>query len=130
MSPSTVGVDRAPGYGGCWSGLPTRPILVDHTVLPSATFSAFTSSFCIPSLTMMYIRSPTTDGVEKPSPRLSMRQTSLGPAAGHWRSSPVSVEMPVREGPRHCGQSAASRAIVAQTRDKAISMDRMGFMDP
>ncbi len=27
--------------------------LVDHTVLPSATFSALTNSFCIPSLAMM-----------------------------------------------------------------------------
>ena len=53
VSPSMVGVERAPGYDGCWSALPTRPIFVDHTVLPSATFSAFTISFCIPSLAMM-----------------------------------------------------------------------------
>src|SRR5262245_7214912 len=32
-------------------------------------------------------------------------QRSGGPSLGHSLRSPVSVEMPVREGPRHCGQS-------------------------
>src|ERR1019366_2215592 len=30
---------------------------------------------------------------------------TLGPPAGHLRSKPVSLEMPLRSGPRNCGQS-------------------------
>ena len=33
-------------------------------------------------------------------------QSSLGPAAGHCLSSPLSFEIPLRSGPRHWGQSA------------------------
>ena len=47
---AVVGVDLAPGYDGCWSALPTLPMRVDQTCLPSATFSDLTNSFCRPSL--------------------------------------------------------------------------------
>src|SRR6185295_1627097 len=81
---------------------------VDHNCLPSPALNARTYSLARPSLLSRYKRSPTTDGVEKPYPTLVIRHTSLGPPAGHCCSRPVSVEMPVRCGPRHCGQSAAA----------------------
>src|SRR5688500_14578697 len=33
--------------------------------------------------------------------------TNFGPSFGHSFSNPVSLEMPLRSGPRHCGQSSA-----------------------
>ncbi len=42
-----------------------------------------------------------------PTPAL-MRQTSRGPPDGHESSRPVSGEIPLRRGPRNCGQPTAS----------------------
>src|SRR6185295_10788131 len=81
---------------------------VDHNCLPSPALNARTYSLANPSLLSRYMRSPTTDGVEKPYPTLVTRHTSFGPPAGHCCSRPVSVERPVRCGPRHCGQLAAA----------------------
>jgi hypothetical protein len=48
------------------------------------------------------------ENAEYPSPSPCVFHTSGGPSAGHDLSSPVSVEMPLRSMPRHCGQSVAS----------------------
>src|ERR1044072_1337546 len=57
------------------------------------------------------MRAPTTTGVEWPSPRSFTCHNSFVPPAGHCFSNPVSFETPLRFGPRHCGQSAASTLI-------------------
>src|SRR5688500_20393828 len=53
---------------------------------------------------MVNTRPFATDTLEKPLPRPEAFQASVGPEAGHARSSPVSVETPSRLGPRHWGQ--------------------------
>src|SRR5260370_15256858 len=40
----------------------------------------------------------------------AIRHSSLGPSLGHSLSRPLSCEIPLRPGPRHCGQSAAPAA--------------------
>ena len=46
--------------------------------------------------------------------------TTGGPSLGHSESQPVSAEMPLRLGPRQCGQSSA-RAVVGETIASEIS---------
>src|SRR5262249_47334179 len=48
-------------------------------------------------------------------------QRSFGPSFGHSFSRPVSLEIPVRSGPRHWGQSAA-RAAVARVNPTAAEV--------
>src|SRR6516225_8341851 len=56
-------------------------------------------------------------GPEKPIPRFLDVHNSFGPSLGQPLSRPVSLETPVRSGPRHCGQSAApARAQTARLR--------------
>src|SRR5689334_3028847 len=98
-----VGVERAFGYGGFWSGLPTLPTRVVQITLPSAVEIAWTYSLSMPRLLIMYRREPTTTGVEKPSPTSFTCHSSFGPPAGHCLSKPVSFDTPLRSGPRHCG---------------------------
>src|SRR5262249_22052498 len=60
-----------------------------------------------------------------PTPPL-VRHTSFGPPLGQASSSPVSVEMPLRVGPRNCGQSAANvgrLACVARPASRISSVD-------
>src|SRR5579862_5935613 len=57
---------------------------------------------------MVNTRCCTTATPEKPAPRPLDRQRSGGPFLGHSLRSPVSVEMPSRFTPRHCGQSLAT----------------------
>src|SRR5215213_1596650 len=61
-------------------------------------------------------------------------QRSFGPSVGHCLRRPVSEEMPLRSGPRHCGQSLAevvtesaeqhkqSVARVASNRDFTVDL--------
>ena len=58
-------------------------------------------------------RSPTTTGPLKPSPTF-LSQTTGGPFFGHVALRPVSVETPLRVGPRNCGQSAAEQTAAAE----------------
>src|SRR5262245_53387232 len=46
-------------------------------------------------------------GEEYPSPSPLVFHSTRGPPVGQEVSSPVSLEMPSRCGPRNCGQSAA-----------------------
>src|SRR5205823_5331237 len=66
--------------------------------------------------------SPTTAGLENPTPPRSAFQASGGPFAGHCLRSPFSGECPSRLGPRHWGQSAAGRAVAS--RSVAAAADR------
>src|SRR5260370_38524092 len=60
---------------------------------------------------MVKMRPAAMEMLEKPLPTLLMLLTvpelhnSFGPSVGHSWSKPVSVEMALRSGPRHCGQS-------------------------
>ena len=57
--------------------------------------------------------------LDMPRPNPLVRQASGGPPLGHSFSRPVSVEMPSRFGPRHCGQSLpAAQAVEARRRQK------------
>src|SRR5262249_57025835 len=47
-----------------------------------------------------------SDLEEYPSPSPLVFHSTRGPPAGQEAGSPVSLEMPSRRGPRHCGQSA------------------------
>src|SRR5262249_60362289 len=51
------------------------------------------------------MRSPLIAGEPSPSPRLAIDHARCGPDAGHCLISPVSLDTPLRSGPRHCGQS-------------------------
>src|ERR1044072_5943501 len=62
------------------------------------------------------MRAPATKGVEYPSPRSFTCQSNFGPSAGHCLSSPLSFDTPLRSGPRHCGQSAATVPAVNKQR--------------
>jgi hypothetical protein len=48
-----------------------------------------------------------------------MDQTFGGPPAGHDFASPVSLETPVRSGPRHCGHSSEVPADAKAPRGKS-----------
>jgi hypothetical protein len=52
-------------------------------------------------------RSPTTIGVDTPSPPIAAFHATFSVAL-HFTGKPVSVVAPVPFGPRHCGQSAAA----------------------
>src|SRR5262245_15828106 len=68
---------------------------------------------------MVKMRPPAMDRLDQPVPTLLPLLTdfefhrSLGPAAGHSRSSPVSEEMASRCGPRHCSQSRCGACAAA-----------------
>jgi len=55
---------------------------------------------------------------EYPSPSPLAFQITGGPFGGHDGSNPVSLEIPSRFGPRHCGQSAAAAARHIEKRIK------------
>src|SRR6185436_8836381 len=46
-----------------------------------------------------------------PSPRFAIDQVTAGPFSGHCLSSPVSLDRPLRSGPRHCGHSASGAVL-------------------
>src|SRR4051812_14930529 len=76
-----------------------------------------------------------TDGAEKASslPKSVIFHLSLGPAAGHSLSKPVSEVVPSRLGPRSCGQSAAQAEVhdnTAQTVSKANCLRGMAGTTP
>src|SRR5215831_17634889 len=52
----------------------------------------------------------------------------FGPSLGHALSRPVSLEMPSRFGPRHCGQSSARTASEAVRKPIAKSANLRAFM--
>src|ERR1043165_9533214 len=54
------------------------------------------------------------EGAVYPSPNPVAFQASFGPPEGHAFSRPVSLDTPVRSGPRHCGQSAANAVATAR----------------
>src|SRR5437764_15385061 len=74
------------------------------------------------------MRPSATVGVENPPPRPVIFQASGGPLLGHSLSSPVSVEAPVRSGPRHCGQSVSAdrRAAAPAANAARATMQRVG----
>src|SRR5205814_2999788 len=89
-----------------------------HTGLPSfvprhraCSFSPFSSS----SAAVTNSLSPTTAGLEKPTPPRFAFHARGGPPWGHSLSSPFSGEWPSRLGPRHCGQSAAGTAAASSS---------------
>src|SRR5262245_11839150 len=65
------------------------------------------------------------DGVEKPSPRPVIFQICFGPSVGQVFNKPVSLDRPVRLGPRHCGQSAGpeSAANAVPAASATIKLD-------
>src|SRR5262249_27857326 len=67
------------------------------------------------SAAVMNRLSPTTAGLENPTPPRAAFQASGSPLPGHCLSSPVSGEWPSRFGPRHWGQSAAVRAVASRS---------------
>jgi len=67
------------------------------------------------------MRSPLMETEPNPSPMPEMDQISEGPDGGHSFSKPVSVEILVRSGPCHCGQSL-SAAMPAARKSPAITM--------
>src|SRR6266581_8849559 len=72
------------------------------------------------------MRPAAMDGVLSPPPRPLTFQASGGPSFGHSLSRPVSLELAVRSGPCHCGQSnCPPRAAYANaTRVRANAMVR------
>src|SRR5260370_1055901 len=59
------------------------------------------------------MRPSATETVETPRPMPKAFQTGRGPPFGQVLSSRVSLEMPSRFGPRHCGQSPGAEAAKA-----------------
>ena len=59
---------------------------------------------------------------EQPKPTF-VCQSCFGPAAGHCVSQFVSVEIPLRLGPRHCGQSAANAAVATSSQLKIVAAE-------
>src|SRR2546427_107332 len=55
-------------------------------------------------------------------------QRSFGPSFGHCLSKPVSWETPSRCGPRHCGQSVATRDSAVDTRTKPARITNKDFI--
>src|SRR4029079_7687195 len=96
-----VGVLRGPGPR---SLSPAGPRMRTQTCLPSARFSVETtlSRLRIPCT---YTRSAFTEIEPYPAPSIAADHATGGPDRGHWESNPVSFEIPLRSGPRHCGQS-------------------------
>src|SRR5215831_8210404 len=48
-------------------------------------------------------------------------QSSFGPSFGHSLSKPVSSEIPLRCGPRHCGQSLAMSWLEVESASSAVT---------
>src|ERR1019366_4637844 len=55
-------------------------------------------------------------------------QSSFGPTFGHSFNKPVSLEMPSRCGPRHCGQSSAEAASVKMLTQVAARKNEQFFI--
>src|SRR5262249_41897154 len=117
-SPSTVGVARGPSPQRLSSKVKIGPSLVCQTSLPELTSRAMTYSTSLHA-PIVYSRSATTAGPEKPMPALVKFHSSGGPPLGQALSRPVSLETSVRSGPRHCGQSAPKADNAAAARQAA-----------
>src|SRR5262245_56492108 len=99
-----------------------------HTGLPSARFRLETTLWLL-RMPCTQTRSPCTAIEPYPAPSIAADHATVGPDFGHCASSPVSFEMPLRSGPRHCGQSAADcpRTMTAPTA-MIDAMNRMRLM--
>src|SRR5262245_10781876 len=51
-------------------------------------------------------------------------QINFGPSLGHCLSKPLSLDTPVRSGPRHCGQSETELRFWAKPIDGAAAKQR------
>src|SRR5262245_11418747 len=96
-----VGVLRGPGPR---SLSPAGPRMRTQTTLPSARLSVETT-LCRLRIPCTYTRSPCTAIEPYPAPSIAADHATGGPDRGHCESKPVSFEIPLRSGPRHCGQS-------------------------
>ena len=72
---------------------------------------------------MVKTRPFATEMPENPSPRFFFH-TTAGPPFGQVFRNPVSVEIPVRSGPNHWGQSA-----YAEEKHSTKANERMYFID-
>src|SRR5256885_691215 len=125
LSPSTVGVDRGPGYPPPPPDLPT---FASHNLDPSLRLTATTLHAPRASSPRVRTLSPTTATLENPVPTPSAFQATGGPSGGQDLSRPLSVETPSRLGPRNCGQSgsaaATGKAEMASATSKRRFMER------
>ncbi len=104
-SENTRNIARAPGNEPCQAD----PFLARHSSLPLKSNANTTRSASTSPVT--YSRLSTTMGDDQPLPSPSNFHTSGGPFSGQVGSKPVSLEMPSRRGPRHCGQPGSGEAI-------------------
>src|SRR6185295_16155329 len=51
-------------------------------------------------------------------------QSSFGPSAGHCLRRPLSRDIPLRSGPRHCGQSEGDAGLLADSVTEATEAQR------
>src|SRR6185503_20729367 len=55
-------------------------------------------------------------------------QSSLGPSLGHCLRRPFSCEIPLRSGPRHCGQSCAGAVTDKPNKSAAVAVNDRRFI--
>src|SRR5579864_7002518 len=70
---------------------------------------------------MVKILPAATETVENPAPIPCPFHASGGPFLGHSLSSPVSVEILSRLGPRHCGQGPAESPVGVGARPRVTN---------
>src|SRR5690349_9908479 len=91
-------------------------------------------SMYLPALSLrapiVYSRSPTMAGPEKPIPALPNVHSNFGPSLGQALSRPFSLDMLVRSGPWNWGQSSAATDDAKTTRPtKSRIKDRIFIRD-